>query len=232
MFTRKKIAAFTAELLGTAVLTAVVLAVVRSAIGIPYFLAIGVALTLSLLVLILGSASGAHVNPAVTFGLWTLRKINTADAVMYIVAQFIGALAAAKLYVYLTEQSLQNIANTEFDWRILIAELIGTFVFTFGIAAAVYQRYEGGKLAMTIGGSLGLGILVAGVASNSVLNPAVALGIQSWSMVYVAGPLLGAIFGMNLYALLFAGEKIITVKKRPIKKAATKSKSKTKQKKK
>ena len=51
---------------------------------------------------------------------------------------------------------------------------------------------------------MGLGILVASTASNGILNPAVALGIRSWNFVYVAGPVLGAIIGMNLYAQLFA----------------------------
>ncbi len=211
MFSRKNVAPLVAEALGTAILTFSVLAITRSAIGIPYFIAVGVGLTLVLIVATLGATSGAHVNPAVTIGAWTLRKIKTLDALLYIIAQFAGAAAALRLYMYLTNRPIQNIANETFDWRVVAAEVAGTFVFTFGIAAATYQKFSPGKTALTIGGSLGLGVLVAGVASNGMLNPAVALGAQSWSMAYAAAPIVGSVVGMNVYALLFAGEKLSLV---------------------
>ncbi len=210
MLSRKNVAMLVAEALGTAILTFSVLAVAKSAIGISYFAAIGVGLTLAVLVMTLAATSGAHVNPAVTLGLWTLRKIDTVKALLYIVAQFVGALAAFRLYEYLTGRTLENIAAPEFAWPVLVAELVGTAIFGFGIAAAIYQKYDGGKLAMTIGGSLAVGILAAGVASNGLLNPAVALGVQSWDKAYVIGPILGAVVGMNLYAMLFAGDKALT----------------------
>lgn len=209
MLSRKNVAAVVAEIIGTAVLTSVVLAVSRSPIGLPYFVALAAGLTLSLLVLIIGPASGAHVNPAVTLGMWTIRQINTVKAILYIAAQFLGATLALKLYEYLTDGPIKNIANKNFDWRVTVAEIVGTFIFTFGIAAAVYQKQELGRKAATIGGSLLLGILVASVASNGMLNPAVALGAQSWSKAYVFGPLVGAILGMNLYALLFADKQAL-----------------------
>lgn len=230
MLSRKQMTAYVAEFFGTALLTFSILAVSRSAIGVPYFIAIGVGLTLGLLVMMIGSVSGAHVNPAVTIGMWTIRKIKSLDAILYVAAQFIGAVAAFKLYEYLVVQGVQSIAPAEFDWRTLVAEATGAFVFTFGIAAAVYQKYEGGKLAATIGGSLFLGILVAGVASNGILNPAAALGVQSWSRAYVAGPIIGAIVGMNLYILLFAPESSLkalvggSTKKKSTKKPAKKKK--------
>lgn len=209
MFSRKKLAMVVAEILGTGILTAVVLSVSRSPIGLPYFVALAAGLTLALLVLIVGPTSGAHVNPAVTLSMWTVRKISTIQALVYIVAQFMGAALAWRLYTYFIDGPIKNIAGENFDWRVLVAELIGTMIFTFGIAAAVYQKYEGGKLAATIGGSLMLGLLVASVASNGVLNPAVALGVQSWSKAYVFGPLVGGIVGMNLYALLFADKEAV-----------------------
>ncbi len=209
MLTRKNVAMLLAEVLGTAILTFSVLAISKSAIGIAYFAAIGVGLTLSVLVMALGSTSGAHLNPAVTLGLWTLRRVNTLKALLYIVAQFVGALVAFRLYEYLTARTLENIAGPEFAWPVLVAELVGTAIFGFGIASALLQKYEGGKLALTIGGSLAVGILVAGVASNGVLNPAIALGIQSWDKAYVIGPIVGSVVGMNLYAMLFAGENML-----------------------
>ncbi len=234
LFSRQKLATLVAELLGTFTLTFAVLSVSKSAIGIPYFVAIGAGLTLAILVLTIGKTSGAHVNPAVTFGMWTVKKISTVEALLYIAVQFMGAAFAWRLYTYFINSSIPNIAGKDFNWRILIAEAVGTLLFTFGIAAATYQKYEGGKLAATIGGSLIVGIVVASAISNGVLNPAVALGIQSWSKEYVIGPLIGAFFGVNLYAMLFAGESFawLPKKKQTLSQKVTKKVSKVTKKKK
>lgn len=204
MTLRSKIAMVVAEFLGTGILATAVINISRSQIGIGYFVAIGVALTYAMAVLVFGSTSGSHLNPAVTIGMWTLRKIQTLQAVAFIAAQMLGGLAAWKLAEYFTGQTLSNIAGKSFDWKVLTAEAVGTLVFTFGIAAAVYQRYEGGKLAATFGVSLFVGVVIASIASNAALNPAVALANQTWDRAYIFGPIIGSIVGMNLYALLFA----------------------------
>ena len=204
MISRNRIAMVTAEALGTAVLTFGILAIINSAIGISYFVALGAGIILAILVLIIGSTSGAHVNPAVTLGMWTLRKVSTIKAIAFIGAQFLGAIGAWLLFEYLSGRPLQELAPEEFEWRVFIAELTGAFIFTFGIASALYQKYTGGKLAATMGGSLMLGILIAGIISNGFINPAVALGAQSFDVAYVGGPIIGAILGMNLYIILFA----------------------------
>ncbi len=208
MVTRRNVSMLVAELLGTATLTMVVLAASKSAVGIPYFVAIAVGLTLALIVSMFGENSGAHVNPAVTLGMWTLKRITTVTALLYLAMQFAGAAIAMRLYEYLSARPLTSIAEKEFGWPVVVAEIVGTMIFTLGIAAAVYQKFDSGRKALVIGGSLGLGILVAAVGSNAGLNPAVALGIQSWSIAYVAGPIIGAVIGMNLYAYLFASEKL------------------------
>lgn len=204
MTVRSRIAMLAAEFLGTAVLATVAINVSRSQIGIGYFVAIGVGLALGLLVLALGPTSGGHFNPAVTIGLWTLRKIQTVQAIAYLAVQMLGGLAAWQLANYFVGQEIQSIAGNAFDWRVLVAEAVGTFVFTFSIAAAVYNRYEGGKAAALIGGGLFLGVIAASLASNGVLNPAIALGNQSWARAYIFGPIIGSVVAMNLYLLLFA----------------------------
>lgn len=222
LLTRKKLAPLVAELLGTFTLTFVVLSVSKSAIGIPYFVAIAAGLTLAMMVLIIGATSGAHINPAVTFGLWSVKKIGTLKGVLYIFAQFIGAIFAWKLYTYFIDSTIPSISSKSYDWRIFTAELVGTLIFTFGLAAAVYQGYEGGKKAATIGGSLILGIFVSSAIANGVLNPAVALGIQSWGTEYFVGPLVGGLIGINLYSLVFAGESFAI--KPPARRASVPSK--------
>lgn len=206
LLSRRKLAPLIAELLGTFILTFIVLSVSKSAIGIPYFVALAVGLTLALMVLTIGSVSGSHINPAVTFGLWSVKRIGTLKGILYIAAQFIGAIFAWKLYTYFIDSTIPSIAGSEFDWRIFVAELVGTLIFTFGIAAAIYQKQEGGIKAATIGGSLTLGVLIATAVSNGVLNPALALGIQSWGVEYFIAPLVGGLIGVNLYSMVFAGE--------------------------
>lgn len=204
MFTRQKVAALVAEFVGTAVLVLTVLSISTSNIGIGYFVSFGAGLTLLLMVLAIGNISGAVLNPAVALGLWTVRKLSTYQTVVYIAVQMLGGLAAYTLFKYLTGQALGE-GSGEFDAQILVAEVVGTAVFTFGIAAAVFQRLEGASKALVIGGSLSLGIMVASSASAAFLNPAVALGAQSLVLgTYVLGPVLGAIIGFNLYNLLFA----------------------------
>lgn len=204
MTVRSRIAVLAAEFLGTAVLATVVINVSRSQIGIGYFVAIGVGLALAALVLAVGKTSGAHLNPAVTIGLWTLRKIQTVQALAYIAVQMLGGLAAWQLANYFAGSEIVALPTGEFDWKVLVAEAAGTFVFAFAIAAAVYQDLRLGQKAALIGGGLFLGIVVAAVASNAALNPAVALANQTWARAYIFGPIIGAVVGFNLYVLLFA----------------------------
>ncbi len=204
MFGRTKIAMLVAEFLGAASLTAVLLAVSKSGVGFSFFVASAVGLTFALLSLVFGAASGSHFNPALTVGLWTVRKIQTTQAIVYLVAQFGGAVVAGLLYTYLANQKLVNVAAKHFDWRVLVAELVGAFIFTFAVTAAVYEGQRGLKYAATAGGALFLGMLVASLGSNALINPAIAAGIKSWDKAYVLGPLVGGLVGPNLYALLFA----------------------------
>jgi aquaporin Z len=203
MFSRNKIGMLVAEFLGTGVLTAVVLAVGKSNIGIPYFISLAVGLALVMLITIFGSISGAHFNPAITLGLWSARRVKTVPAVLYILAQFLGAVAAYYLYTYFVNTHLTN--SGKFESRVLVAEALGTFVFAMGWAAVVYQKLQGGKAAFAMGSALTVGMMMASVGSASMLNPAIAWGAHVWVWgTYALGPVLGAVIGINLYALLFA----------------------------
>src|SRR5918996_3794161 len=51
-------------------------------------------LALAVLVSALGAVSGAHFNPAVTFGVWVAGRMEGPRAVAYLVAQLVGALIA------------------------------------------------------------------------------------------------------------------------------------------
>ncbi|HEX7368035.1 MAG TPA: aquaporin [Candidatus Saccharimonadales bacterium] len=207
MFGRKKIAMLVAEFLGTGFLTLVFLAVQRSTIGVPYFVALGAGLIVAALAVAVGNVSGAHFNPAITIGLWTTRKVKTFAAAAYIVVQLLGGWAAYGVYTYFVHSSLQPIGG-HFTARIMIAEAVGMFIFAFLWAAIAAQRV----VASWTGAAYALGVIVAAAASIGFINPAVALGARAWDIwgtmgwAYVAGPLIGAIVGFNLYQIFFTDQ--------------------------
>lgn len=202
MFSKRKIAAVAAEFLGTAVLAFIVLAVSRSQIGIPYFVAIAAGLAVVLMGL--GLSRDVQLNPALTLGLWTARRNSTLKTILFVVAQLLGGLAAYALFKYLSKAPIQPLP-TDYDSHVLLAEAFGTFVFAFITAGVAYQRQHWLVRAVSAGGGLTIGIMVASIGSAAFLNPAVALAANSWAWgTYVAGPILGAVVGVLLYGLLFA----------------------------
>mgnify|MGYP001465385811 CR=1 FL=1 len=208
MFRKNKLAMLVSEFLGTAVLALAVLALSHSQLSYPYFIASAAGLTLVLLVVALAGISGAVFNPALTIGLWTVRKLRTLQALSYIIAQFAGAAAAWYLFVYFTK--LDNAKNNgTYDARLLVAEAAGTFVFSFAVASAIYQRLSLGLKAFMVGGGLTAGAIIASLGSAGVLNPAVAFSVHQFGWgTYVLGPVLGAVVGFNLYNLLFVETEV------------------------
>ena len=141
-----------------------------------------VGLTLMVIVMTIGAISGAHVNPAVTFGLWTMRKLKTVLLPFYWSAQFLGAMAAVVLIGSLTNGgfSVHFDQFTNFSWGIFTVELIGMAAFMFGIAATISRKdlKVAGK-AVGIGVSLSVGLFIAGALMSYVQNIAYAKHAES-----------------------------------------------------
>lgn len=160
-----------AESIGTFILTLV--ALFSASVLAPLY----VGLTLMVIVMTIGAISGAHVNPAVTFGLWTMRKLKTVLLPFYWGAQFLGAMAAVVLIGSLTNGgfSVHFDQFTNFSWGIFTVELIGMAAFMFGIAAAISRKdlKVAGK-AVGIGVSLSVGLFIAGALMSYVQNIAYA----------------------------------------------------------
>ena len=206
MFGRQKIATLLAEFLGTGILTFAILSVQRSTIGVPFFVAAGAGLSLALVTYVLHEASGAHFNPALTLAIWTARRISTTLAVVYIAMQFLGAFLASILYAYFANTHLQSI-GMHYTFRILVAESVGTLIFSFAVMSTVFKHYTASAVASFVGVAYFLGIVIAsaGNAAIGLLNPAVALGVHAWVWgTYVLGPFIGALIGVNLYVIFFA----------------------------
>src|SRR3954463_3264077 len=90
---------FAAEAMGTfALVFAGTGAIVINEVSNGVITHAGIALTFGLVVLAmiytLGDISGAHLNPAVTLGFWTARRMPGGDVAPYIISQLVGAIAA------------------------------------------------------------------------------------------------------------------------------------------
>ena len=204
MFSRNKVAMLVAEFLGTGVLTLVVVSVQRSTIGVPYFVALAAGLAAAVMMLVFGRATGAQLNPGLTIGLWTARRVRTLEAVAMVASQLLGGFLAGLLYRYFTNGTVAAIGG-KFDSRVLVGEAVGMAIFAMAAAAATYHFYSESKKAAVYGGGLALGMIAASAASAGILNPAIALGANAWVWAtFVLGPVLGGIIGVNLYGLLFA----------------------------
>lgn len=187
------------EAVGTMVLTMVVALALAGTF--PVSVPVLAALTLGLFVYSMGHVSGVHINPAVTVGLWSVGSMSTDDMIKYVIAQCIGAGTAMLVVAALVTKTVDIVAADGLG--IGLAEMIGTAIFTFGVAAVVYGKTPLGFSGVVVGGSLLLGIAIATLlGSNGVLNPAVALGIGSFNIMYVLGPILGSVLGMQVYKRL------------------------------
>jgi aquaporin Z len=207
MFGRKKIAALVAEFLGAGLLTITILSVEHSGIGYPYFVATAAGLAFASLSFAAGKISGGHFNPAITIGQWTAGKISTLAGILYIAVQLLGGWAAYYLYIYLVNNHLTFVGGHH-TLRIFVAELVGTALFSFVFAATVYEKLSRAAVGAYTGVGLIIGSLVASSGALGLLNPAVALGARAWVWsTYVAGPIVGAFIGTQIYALLFADER-------------------------
>lgn len=232
MFKQDKIAIVVAEFLGTSILCmALYFSLART--GFPLFTGAAVGLTFALMVMIFGAVSGGHFNPAITVAHWTRRNVSTTNAIVNIAAQFLGAVVAWSLIRYFMGHNLASLAGPKFSGTAYTAEALGAAIFAFGIAAAVFMKVEGAKFATAVGLSLFVGVQVAALASNGIINPAIALGVQSWNWVYATAPIVGAVIGYNLYALVFVENWGGLTFKRPARikskssRTTTKSKAKT-----
>lgn len=197
--------AYVAEAIGTFGLSFVVLEVLSYGAAFPIVVPVVAALTLGLFVYTIGSFSGCHINPSVTLAQCSIGKISVKDAALYIVAQFIGAFVALMLSKFFG--AVSPLTPAAFDFHLFAAELIGAMFFNFGITAVVLGKVEKHMAGMVVGGSLLLGILITvALGAAGILNPAVAFALNSFSIVYVLGPVLGAVLGAQAYKYLAQGK--------------------------
>ncbi len=170
----------------------------------------------------IGHISGAHLNPAVTIGLWAGGRIEAKSVLPYIVAQVLGGLVAAGvLYVIVTGNGSEigGFASNGYGelspggysmTAAIVTEFVMTFVFLIVIMGATHKLASPGFAGLAIGLALTLIHLVSIPVTNTSVNPArsisqavfagdAALG-QLWLFIVV--PIAGGILGGIVYKWL------------------------------
>jgi aquaporin Z len=162
-----------------------------------------------------GAASGAHFNPAVTIGLWSIGKINVPNAVAYIIAQCLGAFVATWALMSIIPAGVL----TTIKWgtplvnidggATVVGALLAEIVLTFFLVAVIYGTAVHERAPKFIGGlCIGLtvtcDILMGGPISGAAMNPARHLapsvlgGFCDNSWIYWVGPIFGGLLGAQV----------------------------------
>ncbi|HEV7318020.1 MAG TPA: aquaporin Z [Ensifer sp.] len=160
-----------------------------------------------------GGISGGHFNPAVSVGLVVAGKFPAHKLVGYVIAQVLGAIAAAAvLYVIASGKAdfqLGGFAANGYGEHspggysltaALVAEVVLTFFFLFIILGATHGRVPSGFAPIAIGLALTLIHLVSIPVTNTSVNPARSTGqalfVGDWALaqlwLFWVAPIVGA----------------------------------------
>jgi len=209
--------ALAAEFIGTFMLMSSVLGAAFYSFGAPNGAAgiLGVAFSIGLTVMALafsiGHISGGHFNPAVTLGLIAGGRVKSGDAIGYIVAQCLGAIAAGALFYVIGRAPPTFAANGYDSLSMLRSSLLSVFLIEtlltafllFVIMGATSKRAPAGFAPIAIGLTLTAIHIMAIPVSNASVNPARSLGSavfgggtalsQLW--LFWVAPILGGVIG-------------------------------------
>jgi aquaporin Z len=213
---------FLVEIVGTFILVYAIAsaATVYSDTGQLGVIGIGLvhALGLSAIVYAIGYRSGAQVNPAVTIGLLVAKKIGAKEALVYIIAQIIGAvLAAVVVYSAFGSEMSASVTLPSDDnvVRALILETVMTFTLVYVVLATTTSKnFKIVPLAgLAIGFTLGFNVIFGGSITGGSLNPARSFGpaLITWDFaynwIYWVAPIAGGIIAAGVYRLLHTKEE-------------------------
>src|SRR5580700_8325731 len=138
-------------------------------------LAIGA--TLMVMIFAGGHVSGAHYNPAVTLGVWIRGMCNGVETTFYVVAQVIGAVAAAIVVPMLFGHTV-TAGTTGSTVQVILAEFLGTFALVYTVLNVATAPATAGNsfYGLAIGFTVFVQAVAVGSVSGGAFNPAVAVG--------------------------------------------------------
>src|SRR3546814_87361 len=175
----------------------------------------------------IGHISGCHLNPAVTIGLWAGGRFPAKDIPLYVIAQVVGAVAAAALlYVIASGKADYSVATTGLaangfaehspqGYSLtsgLLLEIVLTLFFVLVIMGSTDSRAPAGFAPIAIGLSLTLIHLICIPVTNTSVNPARSTGpaliAGGWALqqlwLFWVAPIVGGVLGGLLYKTLGA----------------------------
>ena len=195
-------------------------------VGIGYLgVSLAFGLTVLTMVYAVGSISGGHFNPAVSFGLWAGGRFSGKDLLPYIIVQVIGAIVASGVLYLIasgnTDFTLDNgFASNGYGEHspngysmtsALIIEVVLTFIFIFIIMGATDKLAPIGFAGLAIGLTLTLIHLISIPVTNTSVNPARSTGpalfVGGWALsqlwLFWVAPIVGGILGGFTYKAFF-----------------------------
>ena len=174
----------------------------------------------------IGHISGCHLNPAVSLGLVVGGRFAAKDLGPYVIAQVIGAVAAAATLLYIASgkpgfELAGGLASNGFGEHSpggysmlsgLVTEVVMTAMFLLIILGATDKRAPAGFAPIPIGLGLTLIHLISIPVTNTSVNPARSTGpallVGDWAIsqlwLFWVAPLAGAVIAGLVYRYLFS----------------------------
>ena len=209
---------YLAELVGTFILVVIgsMTIVAAGAMSTPIQVVVPFGFGLGLLAAIqsAGYVSGGHFNPAVTVGALLDRRIDVMNAVGYIVAQVIGAIAASGVVLLIASQEAVQATASGYPAGKMVnaffVEVLLTAIFLLVILTVTKRapNHAAFAIPLTLTVIHFAGIPFSGASVNPArsLAPALVGGtIDGTIIVWIAGPLVGALLGWAVYRALEDG---------------------------
>ncbi|MDF2453452.1 MAG: family channel protein [Bacteroidota bacterium] len=175
----------------------------------------GIAATFGLIVAAmiytLGDISGAHFNPAVTIAFWIAKTFPAKEVLPYIVSQIIGAFVASFTlhFLFPADRFLGATLPAGSDMQSFVLEAILTFILMLTILHVAKGSKEQGMFAgLAIGSVVLLEAMFAGPICGASMNPARSLapaivsGHPEHLWIYLAAPVIGALFAVLTWNIL------------------------------
>ena len=168
-------------------------------------LAFGLAVTL--VIIATGHLGGAHINPAVTIGLWSVRQFPGKQVLPYVASQCAGAILASLALVWIlgTGGGFGETIPALPIPQSFAVEAGYSAILGFVILGATDTRNAKGLAPFAIGATVFAGALVTGPLTGGSFNPARSLGpalvggVWTAHWLYWIAPILGMIVAMHLY---------------------------------
>lgn len=168
----------------------------------------------------IGGISGCHINPAITVGVWCSGRMNSKDAICYIVFQIIGAIIGSAIIFGLvssgvnagpTTTGANSLASGVTVTEGFLGEMIFTFIFVLVVLGATDSKKGAGNFAgLAIGLALVMIHIVMIPITGTSVNPARSIGpaifeggaalSQLW--IFIVAPVVGGVLSALVWKLI------------------------------